>query len=252
MRQLRRAHSVGTRYDGRFVQSIDGLEGGSEQGRPVDWFFYVNGAEATVGAADLRLGEGDSVWWDRRDWGSATHVPAVVGQWPQPFGGQRGRSATVQLECVPASGSPESPCRIVRERLEGLGSQVSESRAAGAPEPKLRVLVGEWRTVRSSSAAAALERGPGASGVYAKPAPDGRSISLLDPAGRKVRRFGRGTGLVAATATDGGGMVWIVSGVDASGVGSAAKALDSGNLSNRYALIVAPDGTPHGAPEVRR
>ena len=46
MRLLQRGFEVETRYGGAFVQEIDGVGGGRRGGRPVDWFFYVNGIEA--------------------------------------------------------------------------------------------------------------------------------------------------------------------------------------------------------------
>ena len=33
-----------------------------------DWFFFVNGIEADVGAAEYELSPGDVVQWDYRDW----------------------------------------------------------------------------------------------------------------------------------------------------------------------------------------
>ena len=47
MRYLERKFEVETRYGGGFVQSLEGLSGGKDaDGRPVDWFYYVNGIEA--------------------------------------------------------------------------------------------------------------------------------------------------------------------------------------------------------------
>ena len=43
MRLVQRNAKVTTRYGGGFVQSIDGVAGGQRGGRPVDWFFYVDG-----------------------------------------------------------------------------------------------------------------------------------------------------------------------------------------------------------------
>src|SRR5690349_7892264 len=43
MRMLQRDFDVETRYGGGFVQSINGIAGGRENGRPVDWFYFVNG-----------------------------------------------------------------------------------------------------------------------------------------------------------------------------------------------------------------
>ena len=55
MRLLDRNAEISTRYGGGFVQSIDGIEGGRSDGRQLDWFFYVNGVESPVGAAEYEL-----------------------------------------------------------------------------------------------------------------------------------------------------------------------------------------------------
>jgi hypothetical protein len=89
MRFLDRNADITTRYGGRFVQSIDGLAGGSGGSRRRDWFFYVNGLWSSVGAADVRVHGGDRIWWDYRDWTEAMRVPAVVGSFPEPLVGKR-------------------------------------------------------------------------------------------------------------------------------------------------------------------
>jgi Domain of unknown function (DUF4430) len=72
-----------TRYGGRFVQSIDGVEGSLADQR--DWFWYVNGLEGATSAAEYRLRPGDVVWWDYRSWATQMQVPVVVGAFPEPF-----------------------------------------------------------------------------------------------------------------------------------------------------------------------
>jgi Domain of unknown function (DUF4430) len=57
MRLLRSRFKVTTRFGGGFVQSINGLAGGGEGGH-VDWFFFVNGIESSVGAASYQLSPG--------------------------------------------------------------------------------------------------------------------------------------------------------------------------------------------------
>jgi hypothetical protein len=86
MRALDREAEVETRYGGGFVDAIDGVEGSAvEDGRSLDWFFYVNGVESSVGAAEVPVRAGDRIWWDHRDWTDAMRVPAVVGSFPEPF-----------------------------------------------------------------------------------------------------------------------------------------------------------------------
>jgi hypothetical protein len=83
MEALRREADVELRYGGRFVRSIEGIEGGVTARR--DWFFYVNGYEADLSAADYTLHHGDVLWWDYRSWGRQLRVPVVVGAFPEPF-----------------------------------------------------------------------------------------------------------------------------------------------------------------------
>jgi uncharacterized protein DUF4430 len=85
MQALRRVADVKTRFGGRFVQAINGIEGSLSARR--DWFYFVNGYEADRGAAEYRLQAGDVEWWDYRSWATPEqeHVPVVVGAFPEPF-----------------------------------------------------------------------------------------------------------------------------------------------------------------------
>jgi hypothetical protein len=234
MRLLQRNARVGTRFGGGFVQSIDGLSGGGR----VDWFYYVNGLEASRGAADTKLSAGDSIWWDRHDWSAAMRVPAVVGSFPEPFRhGIGGKRLPVRIECA----SPGSePCRQVSSRLASydVPAAIGGLRTAKIEET-LRVLVGPWPALREDPAVIGLERGPSASGVYARVADDGRSIAALDPRGRPARTLGAGTGLIAATRVGEQPPTWVVTGTDAGGVAAAARAFDEATLRDRFAVAVS-------------
>jgi len=84
MQALERVAKVDTRYGGRFVESIDGVEGSLSKQR--DWFYFVNGIEADRGATEYKLHAGDKEWWDYRSWSHGRdHVPVVVGAFPEPF-----------------------------------------------------------------------------------------------------------------------------------------------------------------------
>lgn len=83
MDALRSRGDVDTRYGGRFVQSIDGIEGSFSEGR--DWFYFVNGVAADRGAVEYRLRPGETAWWDYRSWRDEAEVQVVVGAFPEPF-----------------------------------------------------------------------------------------------------------------------------------------------------------------------
>jgi len=83
MEALRREAKIETRYGGRFVASIEGIDGDLAAQR--DWFYFVNGYDADVSAAEYRLHDGDIVWFDYRSWARQMRVPVAVGAFPEPF-----------------------------------------------------------------------------------------------------------------------------------------------------------------------
>lgn len=240
MRALERNAEITTSYGGDFVQSIDGVEGESSSGDRFDWLFYVNGVESTVGAGAYDLHGGESVWWDYRDWSAALRVPAVVGSWPQPFvGGYDGKQRPVTVECLGGG----SACEEVEERLEEEGAEVSARPSSGA----IRVLVGQWARLRNDPAAAQVEHGPQASGVFAEFHREGSGYRLagLDEGGGAAVEFGPDSGLVAATRRYEEPPVWVVTGASGVGVRAAAGLLDAKDLRDHYAVAVdGGKGTP--------
>jgi hypothetical protein len=252
MSLLLRNAAVGTRYGGGFVQSIDGRHGGYEGGQPVDWFYYVNGVEASKGAADVDVNAGDRVWWDLHDWGQTDYIPAVVGSFPEPFlNGIDGRRLPVRVECAEPEGEA---CRTAAGRLRDAGVPAARAQLgpAGVGPESLRLLVGTWTQVRRELGVQSLEDGPAASGVYARVSASGAAIALLDGQGRSVRTLSGSAGLLAATRYTGEQPEWIVTGTDPAGVDLAAHALDEADLHGRFAVAVsaAPSAAQSTAPSV--
>ena len=244
LRLLDREAEIETRYGGGFVQSIDGLSGGGEDGRRFDWFFYVNGIESPVGSADYTPTGGDRIWWDYRDWSSAMRAPAVVGSFPQPFaGGFEGERWDAEVVCLVLSPT----CELVRDRLaaEGIEAEVVDGLAA-ADDDAIRVLVGTWRALRSDRAAGLLSAGPDRSGVFARFT--GSGLELIDERGTVVRTA-PDAGLVAAVRPDDGPPSWLVTGTDPGSVATlAAPLLAAQHLRDRYAIAVTSESGLVGLP----
>jgi len=240
MRLLQTERKVTTRFGGGFVQSIDGLQG--NQTAEHDWFFYVNGSEASVGASDYSLNAGDVVQWDYHDWQATQHIPAIVGAYPEPFvHGIGGKRLPVILECEDDS---SAACKRASDSLDKLGVTVS-SATIGAPagDKSLRVIVAKFSSAKQVRAAQALTSGPDTSGVYARFDGDGRTLSLLDLAGHSARTAPPGTGLLAATQQAAQPITWLVTGVDDAAVERAAGALDPTKLRGAFAVAVTPSAT---------
>ncbi len=235
IRALDREADLETRYGGGFVQSIDGLAGGVERGRSLDWFFYVNGIESSVGAAEVPVRGGDRIWWDRRDWTDVMRVPAVVGSFPEPLvQASASDRETVSLECAGVEGA----CAAAGERLTEAGIDFTNERL-GAGEGAPRVLVGAWENLRKDETASLLEAGPRESGVFASPVKlgPGWSLRTFDASASPDDVLSDG-GLVAALRPAEDPPTWVVTGTDAAGLDAAVAALEEESLARRYALAL--------------
>ena len=241
MSLLQRNYHVHTGDGGGFVQSVDGVAGGHEGGQPVDWFYYVNGVEATKGADATNVRSGERIWWDRHDWSQAEGVPAVVGSFPEPFlHGIEGKRLEVRVECASLSGYA---CRTVAARLHALGvSSVTGPIASTGNPSVLSVLVAPWARIGARLGAQGLEHGPRASGVYARFSAGGAQLSLLDQEGRAVQTVAAAAGLIAATRQGESAPVWLVTGTDGPGVERAATAFDESTLEDRFAVALTATG----------
>jgi hypothetical protein len=238
MRLLRSEFDVDTRYGGRFVQAIGGLEGGGAGGH-ADWFFFVNGIESEVGAAEYVLSPGDRVQWDHRRWGAAMRVPAIVGAFPEPFlHGVEGRRRPVRVECEDVEAAP---CAEAKRRLRRSGVSVSGA-SIGAPgtETVTRLVVARWPRARIVRGAAALEGEPRESGVFARFTEDESTLELLDEDGEVARtvRPGDGTALVAAMRPRAEELVWLVTSLDTAGLLAGVRALREDRLRDAFAVAV--------------
>jgi hypothetical protein len=154
MQALQREADVETRFGGRFVQSINGIEGSLSRQR--DWFYFINGYEGDRGAAEYRLHDGDVVWWDLRAWRDEMRAPVVVGAFPEPFlhgyGGER-RPAVVRYASA-VEGAARALGRLIR-----ADSVASSSTPASRDANVFYVARGSRSGLR-----AAFCRGPGEPG----------------------------------------------------------------------------------------
>jgi hypothetical protein len=250
LRVLDRNAEITTRYGGGFVQSIDGVAGGTSGGRRSDWFFYVNGIESSVGAAEYDLSAADRIWWDHRDWTAAMRVPAVVGSWPEPFvHGFGGKAWATAVVCAANSAT----CARVSNMLQAVGAQLEgvdsvQIGGPSAPPGTMAVVVGTWPRIRSNSDARLLGQDADRSGVFARFVGDKRPLlELENQRGEPAGSIGKGGGLVAALRPGDGPPTWVLTGTDRKGVSAAANLLGDA-LQNHYAVATQPGAGPIGVP----
>jgi hypothetical protein len=168
---LKRETEVETRYGGRFVQAIEGIEGTLTEQR--DWFYFVNGIEPDVGSAEVTLRAGDVAWWDYRSWRERMQQPVVVGAFPEPFlHGWGGRRRPVDVRGPPeleaeaarlttllggARGRGDPNVFVLDVRADGDGARLSARRGARNDSPVTFTLSGPLEAVRAAAAALAAD-----------------------------------------------------------------------------------------------
>jgi hypothetical protein len=231
MAALQGIAKIGTRYGGRFVQSIDGVSG--SLGAAEDWTYFVNGLEARVGATDVTLHAGDRVWWDYRPWADLPTVPAVVGSFPEPFVHGTGRTrATVEVRGSAA----------LAAALRRAGARV------GSATSRWRVLVGSDAALRADAAYRKAMTAPLAEGVTVGM----RAGAVVSYAGHgKLDPLPAGRAAIFAIRSNGGATLY-VAGVDAADATTAANALAAHPTLARdhYAVALGAGGRviPAGRP----
>jgi len=126
MRALASETDVKTRYGGRYVQAVNGIEGSLSAQR--DWFWFVNGYEGDRSAASYRLRDGDVAWLDYRGWQREGEARVVVGAFPEPFvHGYGGKTRPVAVRYERGS----------EKRARQLGAEVGAAKVVplGTPVP---------------------------------------------------------------------------------------------------------------------
>ena len=144
MQALTRSVKLKTRYGGRYVQGIDGIEGSLSARR--DWFYFVNGIAPDRGAAEVRLHPGDVEWWDYRSWADGKEVLRRRRRLPA----SRSSGAAAPAVVVGSGPVARRLARIVHGRV-----------AATAPEDAnvLRLVPGSGFTARMDAAASVFTLG---------------------------------------------------------------------------------------------
>jgi hypothetical protein len=218
------------------VQAIDDLAGAP--GRA--WSLFVNGIAPVTKPGKTLLNAGDSVWFDLRATAAAALVPAVVGQYPEPFTtGIGGQAYPTVLDC---SADTAAACQVVSTAMNKVGVKVSDQAlGGGSGQDSLALVVGTFADLRGVIAEELLQGGPSKSGVYARlVGAQGQVLELLNGGGQVVQTLRGSVGLIAASEQQSlNAPTWLITGTDVAGVQAAASALNQRALRDHYAVAVS-------------
>ena len=187
-----------TKYGGGFVSSINGISSEYEGATKIrkDWFFYINGIASSLGANDYILQDGDIEHWDFKDWSYQPSVPAIIGEFPQPFrsGYQDKLKPTVVVYEEPFL---EEALSVVG-KLEELGISTISTQTHGqlsdeTKESSNLIIIAESENELVSELNGAHKR----LGFYVYI--EQNKLITLDAGGNLSQEFGAGCGLIQAT-----------------------------------------------------
>ncbi len=256
---LSRHVQVETEYGGGFVNAINGLEsaytnfsGKDRQKR--DWFYWLNGIQSNVGGGAYYPKAGDSIWWDYHNWQRLTYMPAVVGQYPQPFLSGFGDESTPTY-VLHAGGRKD-----LAQQLEGFLKSQGVKELSVVPlenslifnRKQITLVLGTWQQLKTFPAIQDLIKNLNRTGIFVKPTDAGLVALDLNRVGAGI--YEKGSAAIVATGTGQGDKtpLWLVIGVDGEGLERAVKLMTKQpqRLQLYAGVIVTPDDLV-GVPVVK-
>lgn len=245
MSALMEVAEVETAYGGGFVNAINGVRSGFTGGQSMkaDWFIYVNGIQSNTGALDYKLRNGDTQHWDFHDWSFHHFIPAIVGDFPEPFWHGYGEktNSTIIAYADRLKGDAENlERRLVRLGVSNIGIKRLSELSEDEKESYNLLLLGTMESEPISELNQVWKQ----LGLFAYFKND--NIVVLNPEGEVAAEYGAGTGLIQATQNPWNpkgigaceSVVWLVSGTDETGVKGAIDTLLKHSTEFQYACAV--------------
>jgi hypothetical protein len=240
---------VETAYGGGFINGINGLRSGYSDNHESkeDWFLFFNGIMSNTGALDYTLNPGDVQHWDYHNWDFRQFIPAIIGDFPEPFlHGYKGKIYPTVV--VYQDGWQEEAVRIADTLIEmGVSDTTCHSLDNLNEEAKKSsnlVLVGDSEFELITELNDVWDR----LGFFCHF--EAGSLETYDAAGGAVAEYSGNTGLIQATQSPwnpkGTGVcenvVWMITGTDDTGVTAAVDNMVENYLDFQYACAVVING----------
>ena len=209
---------ITTAYGGGFIESINGLKSKSNTltGERYDWFYYVNGIFADVGALDYALHGGEVIWWDYRPWRAGVSTPAVIGCYPEPF--LHGYNGKAKPTIILSSEADTILAGNLKKALEVQGvasvsiKPLDENLLKNRQGPT--IVIGEWGELEKIPWLENLNKAYTKNGTFIHFTDVG--IELTDYDGTVVKEIDQNAGAILATGEGSGDdtPLWMITGTD--------------------------------------
>lgn len=241
LQALQQVADVETAYGGGFVNAINEVR--SQYPAQEDWFFYINGMSSNRGAAGYILEDGDIQHWDFHDWSFRMFIPAIIGDFPQPF--LHGYGGQVRPTVIVYADGLREEAEALEGGLAELGMENVSLKHTGEltdddKQHSNLILLGP----KDSDLVSEMNQAWDSLGFFVQF--EGDTMIVHDSKGEVEAEYGAGCGLIQATQSlwnpKGVGacenVVWMASGMDGDGVRSAVDALINRHDHFQYAYAI--------------
>ncbi|AOT69933.1 DUF4430 domain-containing protein [Geosporobacter ferrireducens] len=236
---------IETAYGGGFVNGINGLKSGftdKKNRQKMDWFYYVNGLLAQIGANDYDLLPGDIVIWDYHDWSSDAFMSSIIGAYPNNFvNGFAGN--ILQTEIQYALEYEEQAKKIdVFLKEQGAHTQIMAGIEAHLEdENKHTIVIGPWEQMIKNDFIKDIYQNKSKAGLYFE---IDRKIKALSFTGESAGEYEKAAVIVSVPKHYGStASLWMITGNDENCIQKAAKILyeNPESINGMYSLIVTEE-----------
>jgi Domain of unknown function (DUF4430) len=224
--------TITTSYNGGFVESIAGIasqfRSGDATSKKVDWFYYVNGQMAEVGAAEYPVFPGDQILWDYHTWEYAIQTPALIGNYPHPFVKGIGEEPAPEITVMYTAGYQEQAEKLVAS-LKNVRPEMKEPvpwNEESFSSESILILVGDTKSLVASKHVTEMFSQRDMHGLYAQI--EAERIQTFDQTGNPAEVYNQpGSGLLVSTLNSLNRLpVWIATGIEEAGVEQVIRRLN--------------------------
>ncbi len=239
--------NVETAYGGGFVNSIDGLKSGyigngnsQKKGTKNDWFYYVNGVMAEIGADQYMCEDVNTVSWDFHDWGGDMYVRTRINAWPDRLEGRR-----VEIAYGPDF---EKEAGKIKEAAQKIGGYAVESSVESLDMEDLEkdaLFIGEWEDANKNEFIKEVFENRDKAGLYYVFNDEG--LLLFDNNGELSGISEKGAIAASIQKTYGSeALVILIVGNDAGMIEKVVDVLlDSESMKGAFGIAVTEDGVSY-------
>jgi len=253
---LKEQADAATAYGGGFITSIEGIKSGymSTPYSRTDWFLYINGFLTNVGGMSYKIQPGDTVHWYYRDWSFRQSVTALVSDYPEPFikgYGGKTRPTTILYQTDWEQKASSLADKLTQAGVTDIRTSTLDALSSSEMEGHNIIVIGSQDFMPVSYVNNVWNK----LGLYARF--DKSELITYDSGGNITESYHTGAGIIFAIQNPfnprGTGacenVLWIISGIDDSGIMSAIDVLlAEPEKLNYYAGAIVNNSTVHPLP----